>query len=148
MQSRCLFCAIFAGCHLDAFKLLIKRGARVIPALNGSTVLMESSDKGKTDMVEYLVKMAATLDLDINYKDKYGANVLFYCVAGGHINLLKFLLNAGCHVDVDSQSRTLLMQAALYGHAQMVQYLVMYAKTLHIDLNATDKEGRNVLHYW
>ena len=109
---------------------------------------MEAADKGKREMVECLTKMAATLDLDLNHRDRDGANVLFYCVAGGHLNLLKFLLNAGCEVTPDDHGRNLLMQAALSGHLQVVQFLVRQADRLGIDIHHVDNNGRNALFYW
>ena len=41
--------AVFAGGHLETFKFLLKRGARVCAALNGVTVLMEAVDKNKVN---------------------------------------------------------------------------------------------------
>ena len=43
-------------------------------------------------MVEYLVRTAAVLELDLNHVDHDGANVLFYCAASGRLNLLRLLL--------------------------------------------------------
>ncbi len=143
-----LFPSNKTGNHVDAFKFLVKKGAKVCTALNGATPLMEAVDKGRQEMVEYLVKMASTLDLDLNHRDKDGANVLFYSVAGGHLSLLKFLLNAGCNVEADNNGRTLVMQAAMSGHAQILQYLVLHADSLNIDVHALDKQGKNALFYW
>ena len=53
---------------------------------------MEAVDKGRVDMVEYLVRTAAVLELDLNHTDQDGANVLFYCAASGRLNLLRLLL--------------------------------------------------------
>ena len=140
--------SVFAGNHVNAFKLLIKRGAKLYPANNGSTPLMEAVDKGKKEMVEYLVRMSKTIDLDLHHRDKEGANVLFYCAGGGHVALLRTLLKAGCHVQNDNSDRNLLMQAALAGHSQTVQFLVVNAATLGLQLQHRDTKGRNVLFYW
>ena len=43
-------------------------------------------------MVEYLVRTAAVLELDLNHVDQDGANALFYCAASGRLNLLRLLL--------------------------------------------------------
>ena len=48
--------------------------------------------QGRVDMVEYLVRTAAVLELDLNHVDHDGANVLFYCAASGRLNLLRLLL--------------------------------------------------------
>ena len=109
---------------------------------------MEAADKGKQDMVHYLTKMASTLGLDLNHRDRDGANVLFYCVSGGHQGLLEFLLNAGCDVTEDHHGRNLLMQAALSGHMTTLHYLIGHALQLGIDLHHTDLNGRNALFYW
>ena len=62
--------------------------------------------------------------------------------------ILKFSLKAGCQVTTDCHGRTLLHQAAISGHAQMVQYLVMHQEMLQLDVAATDHDGRNALFYW
>ena len=48
--------------------------------------------QGRVDMVEYLVRTAAVLEMDLNHVDHDGANVLFYCAASGRLNLLRLLL--------------------------------------------------------
>ena len=78
--------------------MLIKRGARVTAAKNGATPLMEAVDKGKREMVEYLVRMSNNVDLDLHHCDKDGANVLFYCAGGGHVQLLRMLLKVGLYL--------------------------------------------------
>ena len=128
--------------------MLIKRGARVTAANNGATPLMEAVDKGKREMVEYLVRMSSSIDLNLHHVDKDGANVLFYCAGGGHVQLLRMLLKAGCKVQNDKFNRNLLMQGVLSGHSQTVQFLILNAETLGLDILQTDNHGRNAIYYW
>ena len=86
---------VFLGNHLEAFKHLIKKGAKLCTSNNGHTVLMEAVGKNRPDFVHYLTTGASTLGIDINQKDKEGNNVLFYTAAGGNLNLLQTLLAAG-----------------------------------------------------
>ena len=58
------------------------------------------------------------------------------------------LLRAGCDVESDYNNRTLLMQAALHGHARAVRYIVENCQSLGIDIHQRDKDGRNALFYW
>lgn len=117
-------------------------------ASNGATPLMEAVDKGKKEMVEYLVRMSKDVDLDLHHCDKNGANVLFYCAGGGHVTLMRMLLKAGCNVQSDNFNRNLLMQAALSGHSQTVEFLILNASPLGLDIRQLDNQGRNAIHYW
>ena len=58
--------------------------------------------QGRVDMVEYLVRTAAVLELDLNHVDHDGANVLFYCAASGRLNLLRLLLKV---ILIDSKDK-------------------------------------------
>ena len=83
------------GNHLEAFKHLIKRGAKMCAGNNGHTVLMEAVGKNRPDFVHFLVNGAGGLTVDVNQVDKEGNNVLFYAAAGGNLGLLKMLISAG-----------------------------------------------------
>ena len=50
-QTVNFMCFCVSGGQLDVFTFLLKRGARVCTALNGSTVLMEAVDKNQVDKV-------------------------------------------------------------------------------------------------
>ena len=41
---------VLLGGHMDAFKFLLKKGANVCVALNGSTLLMEAVDKNQVSI--------------------------------------------------------------------------------------------------
>ena len=55
---------------------------------------------------------------------------------------------SGCNIQNDYSDRNILMQAALHGHKDMVDYLTNNASALNLDLHQKDKDERNVLFYW
>ena len=133
--------------HVEVFMFLVKRGARIQRSNTGATVLIEAADKGCTDLVHYLLRTADDLGLDLNDKDNDGSNALFYCIAGGYIDLLKTFIKHGISVTSDSYGRTILMQAALSGHIDIAQYLILNDSRLKLDIYQQDNDGRNVLFY-
>ena len=57
------------------------------------------------DFVDYLLRAAGTLGLDVSQQDCDGNNVLFYAMAGGHVTLFERLLAAGCRIESDLCNR-------------------------------------------
>ena len=74
---------------MESFKYLLKRGARVCSALNGSTMLMEAVDKDKGEFVRQILSTSKTLGIDVNQRDKDGNGALFYAAAAGNTELFK-----------------------------------------------------------
>ena len=109
---------------------------------------MEAVDKNRREFAEYLLVNASTLGVDLAACDKEGNNVLFYAAAGGQVAMLQRLLGAGCVVQSDAHARTLLMQAALHGHVNMVEFLINNSSMLNMDIHQVDKDQRNVIFYW
>jgi len=114
---------------------------------HGTTLLMESVDRGQTDMTRYLVENAASIGLDINARDESGCNALFYCSANGSRELFEYLVNNEVRLCDDLHNRTVLMQAAYNVHKSLVLYLIDNELSLSLDVNQKDQDGRNVLFY-
>ena len=58
------------------------------------------------------------------------------------------LYRTGCRVVSDRHQRTLLMQASLHGHLELVRHLVNFSDTLGFDVQQIDADGRNALFDW
>ena len=132
---------------MDTFKFLLKRGSTICATVNGSTVLMEAVVRNRPDFVDYLVANADKLGLDLQVRDKKGSNVLFYAASVGNPEIFHRLVEAGCPVESDVCHRTVLMQAALSAHSDMVKYLALTADSINLCVTQEDEDGRNALFY-
>lgn len=82
------------------------------------TPLMIASLRGNLDLVKTLVFRGA----DVN---KTGWAPLHYAASGGHIPVMKFLLDKNAYIDATSPSgNTPLMMATLYGSDESVSFLL------------------------
>ena len=134
---------------MEAFRLLLKRGAKVTSAHNGGTLLMEAVDKNRADFVSFLLGNSHMgMAVDVTQRDEQGNNALFYAAAAGNLDICQQLLQAGCPVENDKYNRTILMQAALHGHSHIVQFIFNNSTALNIDVHQKDSDGRNLIFYW
>jgi ankyrin repeat protein len=82
------------------------------------TALMIASLRGNLDLVKLLVYRGA----DVN---KTGWAPLHYAASGGHIEVMRFLLDKNAYIDATSPSgNTPLMMATLYGSEESVEFLL------------------------
>lgn len=118
--------------------------------------IMLSAGRGNLEMVRELVARGA----NINHKDKYGLNALFYGVlsgsvetvgclteqgafflekikpvlaatCSGSVDILKLLLERGYSLEEkDSRQSTSLFLAAIYGHVEIIKFLLSQKKEL------------------
>ena len=80
--------------------------------------LMMAALKGQKDVVAQLIKR----DADIN---KTGWAPLHYAATGGHVDIMKMLLEGNAFIDAQSPNGTTpLMMAAMYGSAASVKLLL------------------------
>jgi hypothetical protein len=124
-----------AGGFIDVAKILISNGANV--NLGQSSPLMEASQEGHTELVQYLIQMGA----DVNQRTLAGDTgestqeillsfihvtlALAYACESGHTEVAEVLLNAGAQVDqAENEGRTPLMKAVRAGHTCTVRYLI------------------------
>ena len=87
-------------------------------------------------------KAAVMLLLDEGARDT--ATAAIQAAAAGHLDLLKAICERGVSARVrDKHRKTLLIHAAIVGHAEMVRYLIDEKK---LDVNATGRFGDTALH--
>ncbi|VDM32427.1 unnamed protein product [Hydatigera taeniaeformis] len=82
----------------------------------------------------------------VKLKDSSGRTVLHWSSCGGHIELVKRLIQGGCLPDEpDSSGWTPLMIAVSAGREDVVAYLLNAG--LSVDVNVVNSTGQNCLHY-
>jgi ankyrin repeat domain-containing protein 17 len=126
-----------AGGFLDVAKILISNGASV--NLGQSTPLMEASQEGHVELVQYLIQNNADVNqttpagetgnvycLGFFAHSKFSINLaLAYACESGHTEVAEILLNSGAHIDqTENEGRTPLMKAARAGHICTIRYLI------------------------
>jgi len=82
--------------------------------------------------------------LNIQYKNKYGMNVLMLCASSGLLESTMLVLeNPEVRVDErDNDGRTALIHACLHGKDTVAKFLIQKG---HADVNAVDHNGRSAL---
>eukprot|EP00051_Salpingoeca_urceolata_P023242 m.391468 g.391468 ORF g.391468 m.391468 type:complete len:1015 (-) comp20081_c0_seq1:111-3155(-) len=89
--------------------------------------------------------MAAAGETVLDDADSEGRTPLFFAVASGSLAMVDFVINAGCRVEFsDTGMRTVLMLAAQFGNAELVERLLAEGGPL---LYSQDVTGRTALHY-
>ncbi|CAH1796499.1 unnamed protein product [Owenia fusiformis] len=141
-----LFYCVTGG-DLNLFTTFLRHGVRVESSTDGITILMQAVAKGQMEFTLYILNNISRIGLDINQQDKDGWNALFYGIAGGHLELFKTVEAHGAVVTSSKDGRSILMQAALKGHMEMVQYLVEHTSQFGLSVNQVDTDGWNVLFY-
>ncbi|VDK38258.1 unnamed protein product [Taenia asiatica] len=82
----------------------------------------------------------------VKLKDSSGRTVLHWSSCGGHVDLVKRLIQGGCLPDEpDSSGWTPLMIAVSAGREDVVSYLLDTG--LLVDVNVVNSTGQNCLHY-
>lgn len=75
---------------------------------------------GHLPVVEALISYS-----DLEHEDIQGKTPLFYAIKGGHLNIVKYLLDKGANPKQTTNSgSTLLIYAAKYGHTNIVEFLI------------------------
>ncbi|XP_046572753.1 ankyrin-1-like [Haliotis rubra] len=96
--------------------------------------------RGHKDVFVVLVSEGADLSLG----DTNGKNILHYACAGGHVDMIKYVLSLS-KVDIDSTANaglTPVMVAASLGNREMFDILMSKA----CDVSLATRSGSNILH--
>ncbi|XP_062609323.1 ankyrin repeat domain-containing protein 50-like [Saccostrea cucullata] len=126
--------------HVGIVKYLINRAVNVnVCDLRGRSPLYYASARvygGHLEIVKYLINKV----LSINICDRYGKSLLYYASAGGHLDVVQFLINSDADADYDISC---LFVACHRGHYNIVEYLVDKVK----NISSCDGSGRSPLYY-
>ncbi|XP_067652901.1 ankyrin repeat domain-containing protein 50-like [Haliotis asinina] len=131
------------GGNLETVKLILSQDVIDINSRgNGSrTPVMDAAWKGDRNMVKLLLDRGANVSL----VDETGDNVLHFACIGGDLKTVKLILSLNV-IGINSRgcgSRTSVMEAALKGHQDVVNFLV--GRGANVSL--VDETGNNVLHF-
>lgn len=126
-----IYIAIISG-NINKVKYFIEHGIDINSKINSDndTPITEACKLGKKEIVEYLVKKGA----DLNIKDQYG----FTCIHDSIINyeILKILINAGANVNLrNAYFDTPLHLAVKYNKPESIKLLVEAGAILKKDIN-------------
>jgi ankyrin repeat protein len=106
----------------------------------GDTVLMLMSERGKTGVVETLLKSGA----DVNAVNNYDESALMRAAAAGQYLIVKMLLDRGADVNaVNIDNETALIMAAQKGDYRSIEALLGSGAIEKADLKA--EEGKSAL---
>ncbi|XP_071094732.1 putative ankyrin repeat protein RF_0381 [Haliotis cracherodii] len=108
--------------------------------LHRKTPVMFAAEKAHRDMFDFLVGRGA----DLSLVDDSGSTILHIACEGGNLDIVNFILNYNI-VDInsmDEQECTPAMKAALNGHTDVFNLLVMKGS----DLSLVDDSSNTILH--
>jgi uncharacterized protein len=133
-----LHIALMEGSFKVAKTLLDLSGTKVdTRSKNDETPLMMAALKGNIVFAKRLIARGA----DVN---KTGWTPLHYAATGGHVEMMKLLLENHAYIDAESPNKTTpLMMAAQYGNAASVQLLIDEGA----DMAAQNDQGMTALDF-
>ena len=105
---------------------------------NNETALDYAMDEGHPDVMRVLIDAGADIDT------KSAGFSPLHCASDSELEVVKVLVRAGAGVNVtDNDGRTCLFLAAIYGHTDIVRYLVGLPE---VDVNHCDSNNETALH--
>jgi ankyrin repeat protein len=129
--------------HVQIFKLLVEEGGaqtNIRCSQDGRTLLMRACKLGCKGIVDILLKMTTTANIDA--MDIYRRTALYY--ACKHPDVFELLLKHGAStMHIDRMAKTVLMRSVEAGCVPVVQRLLSDAK----DLEREDSDGYTALSY-
>ena len=103
--------------------------------------LLKFSTIGSIRAVKFIVE---NRKCDLNYRDNSGKTPLHHASEGGHLDVVKCIVNAYCCDPKDYFSNVPLHYAALNGHLEVVKFFI---EEIKCDPNCKGQFGRIPLHY-
>lgn len=129
--------------YAGIFEALVKAGANteVTYGKSGETVLMHICRSGHLDVAEKLFDLRDNILIDAADHEK--ETPLHKASSGGHVKLVKLLVDKGASVNVrDRQIWTPLHRACEQGHLEVIQMLLQHGA----DATARNSAAKNALH--
>jgi ankyrin repeat protein len=129
--------------HADVIKLLlIHHGVDAsIPNNSGWTPVNSAASNGHVDIVKLLVDYG----VDASIPSNSGQTPMHSAVEMGHIEICNLLLDHGTALETtNNDGWTTAHFAAYNGHISILQ---IFVEKHNVDLAATDRFGRNILHF-
>ncbi|XP_071115623.1 ankyrin-1-like [Haliotis cracherodii] len=128
--------------NLSKVKLILSQGRPDIKCKEwiGWTPVMLAAGNGHREVVELLVSKGSSMSL----VNKRGDNILHCACRGGEVEMVKYILSHDME-DINSRGckkRTPVMAAALHGHKEVVELLVVEGA----DVSLVSERGANILH--
>ncbi|XP_051779756.1 fibronectin type 3 and ankyrin repeat domains protein 1 isoform X1 [Erpetoichthys calabaricus] len=122
-----------------------------VPDKFGFTPLMVAAQKGYSSLMLAcfaghldIVKFLRTSGADWETCDRTGSTAMHWAADGGHINVIRFLINDSCKVDSKDNGSLwtpLMRVSALSGNARVASLLIQAGA----DVNVQDKDGKTPL---
>ncbi|KAK4883551.1 hypothetical protein RN001_006870 [Aquatica leii] len=128
--------------HREAVQLLINAGA-CSNATNKKhfTLLICAAKNNRLEVVDYILDTLEDVRVDV--VDIEGQTALFHAAMGGHLGVVKRLVEAGALIDRrNKESRTALHAASERGHVDVAEFLLTHEG----DMEARDSQGNTPLH--
>ena len=127
----------------EVFSCLLEKGADINACLNdGMTPLMIAAEDSLVNVVTFLIKQGANVDL----QDNYGKTALHYALGSLNFSfeILCCLIQKGADVNTGSNEKlTPLMIAAEKGHINALTLLIKFGA----DVDLQDKNGKTAPHH-
>ena len=131
------------GGHLDTVKLILSKNADPdIIASNGSTAITIAAQNGNLSIVKELVKISTQYK-----KSKRKFNPLVEASAGGHVDIVKFLIENGMNPNIKTSDNMTPFWAALHKNRLLVlKYLLHHGANYElISTKETEKKINPIL---
>jgi ankyrin repeat protein len=123
--------------YVDMAKLLLDRGANVEAQSTNNlwTALHVGADEGHAEVVHALLEHNA----NAHHRNAIGETALHRAAAGGHVECVRMLIDAGVDVDLQdtSDGYSALMRASQSGHLEAVRLLLGGGR---VDVNKLELE--------
>ncbi|XP_055381299.1 ankyrin repeat and KH domain-containing protein mask isoform X2 [Condylostylus longicornis] len=112
-----------AGGHVEVVKVLLSHGAHVEDQNeNGHTPLMEAASAGHVEVAKVLLEHGAGIN---THSNEFKESALTLACYKGHLNMVKFLLEAGADQEHKTdEMHTALMEASMDGHVEVARLLL------------------------